>query len=414
MRAGGDRLRDHARFEALQASLLRTDRGLWSWRSWPAELRDPSSLAVAEFAAANETEIRFHAFLQWLVARSLDATQAAARQAGMRIGLIADLAVGQDGRGSHAWSRQKDLLVGACVGAPPDYYNADGQNWGLTTFSPHALTAEAFAPYIATLRAAMRHMGGLRIDHVMGLMRLWLIPEGASATQGAYVSYPVQSLFRLTALESLRHRAIVIGEDLGTLPHGFREELDAQGIAGMQVLRFERDGYGFFRAPDSWRPRAVAMTTTHDLPPTAGWWRGLDIDVRAGLHKAHGHDAVAAERAERVEIRHFLWGALVHAGVAAGEEPPPSAPDAVVDAAARYTAATPCHLAILPLEDALGVSEQPNLPGTVDEYPNWRLRLPGEAGKLLDARQPSARLDAMRQRSAKGKPGRSGFPLAAI
>jgi 4-alpha-glucanotransferase len=327
----------------------------------------------------------------------------------MRIGLISDLAIGMNGAGSHAWSRQRDILVGASVGAPPDYYNANGQNWGLTAFSPHALIAGGFDPFLTTLRAVLRHAGGVRIDHVMGLMRLWLIPEGALPTEGAYVSYPAEDLFRLTALESLRHRAIIIGEDLGTLPYGFRERLAGDGIAGMQVLRFERDAHGFFRSPESWRPSAVAMTVTHDLAPTAGWWRGHDIDARASLAASSpafaDAEALEAERRARATDRHFLWGALCHAGAAGGEQPTPDAPKSVVDAAVRFTASTPCGLAILPLEDALGMTEQPNLPGTIDEHPNWRRRLPGDACALLDAPSVVSRLETMRRRRAEKHAG---------
>jgi len=236
-------------------------------------------------------------------------------------------------------------------------------------------------------------------------MRLWLIPEGALPTEGAYVSYPVEDLFRLTALESLRHRAIIIAEDLGTLPFGFRERLAGEGIAGMKVLRFERDAHGFFRSPESWRPSAVAMTVTHDLAPTAGWWRGHDIDARASLAASSpafaDAEALETERRARATDRHFLWGALCHAGAAAGEQPTPDAPRSVVDAAVRFTASTPCGLAILPLEDALGMIEQPNLPGTIDEHPNWRRRLPGDASALLDVPSVVSRLETMRRRRSK-------------
>ena len=401
---GGEHLAGHARFEALHAARLAADRDASNWRAWPAPWRDPESAEVAHFIEAHSREVAFHAFLQWLTDRSLALTQSACKSAGMRIGLIADLAIGMDGAGSHAWSRQRDILVGASVGAPPDDYNANGQNWGLTAFSPHALVAGGFDPYLATLRAVLRHAGGVRIDHVMGLMRLWVIPEGALPTEGAYVSYPVEDLFRLTALESLRRRAIIIGEDLGTLPYGYRERLADEGIAGMQVLRFERDAHGFFRSPENWRASAVAMTVTHDLAPTAGWWLGHDIEMRACLGGAHAFpdaDALEAERRARATDRRFLWGALCHAGAATGEEPGPEAPQPVVDAAVRYTASTPCALALLPLEDALGVVEQPNVPGTVDEHPNWRRRLPGDASALLDAPLVVSRLEAMRGRRTK-------------
>ena len=399
---GGELLAGHARFEALHAARLAANPKARSWRDWPSGWRDPESAEVADFVDSHSGEIEFHYFLQWLAQRSLAVTQGTCKNAGMRIGLVSDLAIGMDGAGSHAWSRQRDILVGASVGAPPDYYNANGQDWGLTAFSPHALVSGGFAPFLATLRAVLRHAGGVRIDHAMGLMRLWLIPEGASPTQGAYISYPVEDLFRLTALESWRHRAIIIGEDLGTLPQGFRERLAAQAIAGMQVLRFERDEHGFFRSPDLWRRSAVAMTVTHDLAPTAGWWRGHDIDVRASLPPSSSAfvpaETLEAERRARATDRHFLWGALCHAGAASGEQPGPDAPESVVDGAVRFTAATPCGLALLPLEDALGEVEQPNLPGTVEEHPNWRRRHPGEASTLLDAPAAVARLETMRKR----------------
>ncbi len=399
---GGEMLLQHARFEAVQDARLREDVAAFSWRSWPTAWRDPQSPEVRAFAMAHESEVEFHLFLQWLIDRSLAAAQAGSRRAGLRIGLISDLAIGMDDAGSHAWSRQREVLVGARVGAPPDYYNSSGQNWGLTTFSPLALTADGFAPFIATLRAAMRHAGGLRIDHVMGMARLWLIPEGAGATQGAYVTFPAQDMFRLIALESWRHRAIVIGEDLGTLPYGFRGRLDGEGVAGLQVLRFERDDRGFFRGPETYRENAVAMASTHDLPPTAGWWAGRDIETRAGIAHFASESEIAAERAARVESRHFLWGALRHAGAGEGEEPPPDATGIVTDAAARYVAMTPSALALLPLEEALGVLDQPNLPGTIGEHPNWRMRLPGEAVALLDAQAALPRLAAMRGRRTRG------------
>ena len=218
--AGGALLEDHARFEALHAKMLAAG-GAWNWSEWPVGWRDPQSAEVASFARANQAEITFHCFLQWIADRSLAAAQSKAREAGMRIGLVADLAVGMSGAGSHAWTSQNDILVGLEIGAPPDLYNAKGQTWGLTTFSPRALSAGGFAPFLATLRAALRHAGGVRIDHAMGLLRLWVVPRGAEAKDGAYLAYPIDDLMRLTALESHRHRAIVVGEDLGTVPAGF-------------------------------------------------------------------------------------------------------------------------------------------------------------------------------------------------
>lgn len=375
-------LRGHATFEVLHAAQLRRDPAATDWRNWPSAFRDAAGPEVAAFAASHTDEIDFQIFLQWLTGRSYARAQQACRDAGMRVGLIADLAIGMDGAGSHAWSRPHDVLLGLTIGAPPDYYAADGQNWGLTTFSPLGLAASCYAPFIETLRANLRHAGGIRIDHVMGMSRLWLIPEGAGALDGAYVSLPSEALFRLIALESWRHRAIVIGEDLGTLPHGFREQLREQGIAGMRVLRFERTQHGYV-PPRDWDAQAVAMTSTHDLVPTAGWWAGSDLESAGG--GVDHHDIRAWDRG-------LLWGAFNEAGVASGERPAPQDTDPVVDAAIRYVAATPCALKIVPVEDALGIRTQPNVPGTTSEKPNWRHRLDGDAARLLDEPAVSRRL----------------------
>jgi 4-alpha-glucanotransferase len=387
--ARGELLRLHARFDALHAHCLAADPNAWSWRTWPAPLRDPNSVAVEEFAARHVRDVLFHCFLQWVAERSIAAAQRDARGAGMRIGLIADLAVGMDSSGSHAWSRQSDILVGLEVGAPPDPFNMLGQNWGLTAFSPRALVAGGFAPFIATLRAGMRNAGGLRIDHAMALTRLWVIPEGAKPGEGAYLAYPLDDLLRLAALESQRHRAIVIGEDLGTVPAGFRERLTQTGIAGMRVLWFEKQG-GRFRPPQAWARSAVAMTTTHDLPTVAGWWRGADIKTRAALSML-GEPAESARRTRKKE-RTALWRAFRAAGVASGRQPAPEAPERTIDGAIGFVARTPAPLALVPLEDALALPDQPNMPGTIDEHPNWRRRMPREAHAMLDEPAVAARL----------------------
>lgn len=380
-------LRAHAVFEVLHAAQCEQAPASSHWRDWPAPYRDAGSSEVAAFAASHAEEVDHQIFLQWLTDRSCSAAQQACRDAGMKVGLIADLAIGMDGAGSHAWSRPSDVLIGLTVGAPPDYYAADGQNWGLTAFSPLGLATTGYAPFIETLRASLRHAGGIRIDHVMGMSRLWLIPDGAEALDGAYVSLPSQALFRLIALESWRHGAVVIGEDLGTLPHGFREHLRAQGVAGMRVLRFERTQHCYV-PPQEWDPGAVAMTSTHDLVPTAGWWAGSDLSPPGG---DVDHEAI------REWDRGVLWGAFRDAGIVHGERPDPDDTEPVVDAAVRFIASTPCTLKIVPVEDALGIRTQPNVPGTTVEKPNWRHRLDGDAADLLDAPAVSRRLAQLAQ-----------------
>jgi 4-alpha-glucanotransferase len=349
---------------------------------------------VRSFADQNEREILFHIFLQWIAERSMVQAQQKAVEAGMRIGLIADLAVGINTGGSEAWGSQDDVLTDLRIGAPPDLFNSSGQNWGLTTFSPRALLSGGFAPFIATLRASLRHAGGVRIDHVMGLMRLWVIPHGAKATDGAYLSYPLADLLRLIALESLRHRAIIVGEDLGTVPAGFPKRLAASGIHGMSVMWFERSRTRF-TPPRKWPTQKVAMTTTHDLPTVAGWWRGHDLEVR---HACGFIRDPAKEKAARKNDRKALWKAFGAAKVAAGDPPPPQQSAAAVDAAIKFIAQTPSHLALVPLEDALALEDQPNLPGTIDEQPNWRRRYPAKAGSLLDPPPVSHRLRTLVKR----------------
>jgi 4-alpha-glucanotransferase len=378
-------LRAHATFEALHGYHLRDDRQSWNWRTWPSDLRDPTSSAVNAFAQEHADQIDFHMFLQWLTARSYAGAQRVCRDAGMAIGLIADLAIGIEGGGSQAWSRQQEILHGLRIGAPPDYYSASGQNWGLTTFSPLGLSSSAFSPFIDTLRACLRYVGGVRIDHVMGMSRLWLIPQGASALDGAYVSFPSETMFRLIALESWRHGAIVIGEDLGTLPDGFRSYLREQGIAGLRVLRFERSNDSYI-PPERWDQDAAALTTTHDLASTAGWWSGADfVGVGVGDER---------ERT-RARERGILWSSFERAGVASGERPEPSDTAPVVDAAVRYIAKAPSRIKLLSIEDALGVELQPNVPGTTLERPNWRHRLSGDAGDLLNDEPVRRRLNSL-------------------
>jgi 4-alpha-glucanotransferase len=388
---GGDDLIRHARFDALHAHFL-ASVGARGWRDWPAEYHDPAGDAVTRFAAEHDDAVGFYLFLQWLASESLNAAQRTATDAGMAIGLIADLAVGMDAGGSHAWSRPDDLLTGLSIGAPPDLLGPDGQSWGITGFAPHALQRSGFAPFIATLRAALGAAGGIRIDHALGLRRLWVVPEGASAREGAYLTMPMDDMLRLLALESHRARAIVIGEDLGTVPAGFRPAMDDKAMLGMRVLWFERDEDGGFLPPEDYARDAAAMTGTHDLATVAGWWRGRDIAWNWQLGRTSRAADEAEDQAARSEDRAKLWSALVAAGVADMPEPGPEDDGRVVDAAMAFIGRTPSALAIVPLEDVIGAIEQPNLPGTIDEHPNWRRRMPEATDALLARPEVVARL----------------------
>ena len=395
VRESGDYLFQHALFEAAQEKWLGADPPRWRWSDWPADWRDPRSETLKRFAAENAHDIQFSLFLQWIADRSFAAAQVRAKGAGMRIGMITDLAVGMDRGGSHAWSRQDDVLLKLSLGAPPDKINGQGQDWGLTAFSPQALARTGYEPFIATLRAALRHAGGVRIDHVMSLMRLWVIPEGANSLEGAYLRYPLDDLLKLVALESHRHRAVVIGEDLGTVPPEFRVRLAERGIAGMDVLWFERDQHGGFRSPQNWRSHAVGMTTTHDLPTVAGWWSGTEIDARA----ACGFVAdLQAEREAREQDRARLWDAFENENVTEKKAPPADQPQEAVDAAIAFVAGAASPLSLIPVEDILSLAEQPNLPGTVDEHPNWRRRFERPAAEMLQTPDAKRRLGLLRER----------------
>ncbi|WP_234731532.1 4-alpha-glucanotransferase [Acidocella facilis] len=388
--AGAD-LEQHARYEALSLHL-----GSCDWRRWPEAYRHPDNPALADFATTHAKEIAFHAWLQWQAEAGLEAAQQACRGAGARIGLISDLAVGTSADGAQAWGRQSEMLNGLEIGAPPDLFNQEGQGWGITGFSPLGLRRSGFSGYLAMLRHALRHAGGVRIDHVMGLKRLWVVPLGRSPREGAYLSMPFQDLLRLTVLESTRHRAIVLGEDLGTLPQGLRADLARAGIAGMRVLWFERRGTSFI-SPSRWSPDAVAMTTTHDLPTVTGWWQSEDIAWRQRLGRA-GEDEAA-----RGEDRAALWAAFRRSGATRAAQPSPQEAGPVTLAAARHLGKSACALALLPIEDALSSPDAPNLPGTTDEHPNWRRRLPADAPSLFAREDVKARLSALDQARKEAK-----------
>ncbi|WP_312773006.1 4-alpha-glucanotransferase [Pseudomonas rhodesiae] len=389
---GGEVLENHCRFEAVQAVRAAAGESL-DWRHWPAEWRTPQSPALAKFAEEHREEVGFYAFAQWLIARCLERAQQAARGSGMGVGLIADLAVGADGGGSQAWSRQDELLADLTVGAPPDILNRAGQGWGISAFSPEGLKRHGFRAFIEMLRANFAHAGGLRIDHVMGLQRLWVIPMDASPKEGAYLYYPVDDMLRLLALESHRHQAIVLGEDLGTVPDGLREKLIGRSILGMRVLLFEQGHDGQFKPILDWPDNALATTSTHDLPTLNGWWHSRDIDwnIQLGLIDA---PTVEQWSEHRLRERQALRQALSQDPQNFVDEIR-NETDHMIDASVRYLGHTRAPLVLLPLEDALGIEEQANLPGTTDTHPNWRRRLPGEAASLLDNADAARRLELL-------------------
>lgn len=397
----GEALLDHATFECLQHD--DPGAGAEGRQIGPAltfsdsRWRDPRSREVRDYRARHPREMDFHCFLQWLTDASLAVAQRDARSAGMRVGLMGDLAVGASPAGSQAWSHPDHFLSGVSIGAPPDIYNPLGQVWNLTAFSPLALQQQGYRPFVDVLRAGLEHMGGLRIDHILGFQRLWVVPEGAGAAGGAYLQMPARELFALTALEAWRHRALVIGENLGTVPEGFNERLWDNGILGMNVLWFMRrpgqDQESLpFITPARWPRDAVAMITTHDLPTVSGWWQGTDITQRSEARLLAADENEESLRAIRQDEKAALWHGMGGSG-----DPPAEAP---IPAILGFVGRTPSPLFLTSLEDLAGVSEAPNVPGTTDEFPNWRRRLPVDAAAACDSPAWRPRLAALRQRAA--------------
>lgn len=319
------------------------------WRSWPAELHDPRGAAVARVAHEAADKVDFHAWVQWCLDRQVAAASASARR-------IADMPVGVDPGGFDAWDWQAQLAMGATVGAPPDRFNAAGQDWGLPPFVPHRLREAHYLPFIDTIRAQLRHAGGLRIDHVLGLFRLWWVPAGDGPARGAYVRYPTDELLEIVAIESHRAGAVIIGEDLGTVPPGVRRELRRRNVLSTRLACFERT------TPGRYPRQAFAAATTHDLPTVAGTLSGSDLDDQAA----------AGVRPDPAAHEHLRGRLLRAAGVPAGA----SLDDVLVALHARL-AASPAVMVAATLDDALGVEERPNLPGTGPaQRPNWSLALP--------------------------------------
>ena len=381
VRAGGAQLRSLAIYEAIMETRKQIDRQTYGWLQWPEELRDPASPAVDTFARENGRDVEFYQFLQWLA--DVQLSRAAAGR--LEIGLYRDLAVGVDANSADVWSDREAYCLNVCVGAPPDPLNPRGQNWALPPLDPQTLRSRAYGPYIALLRANMRHAGVLRIDHVMGLMRLFCIPLGADASAGTYLNYRFDEMLGILALESVRNGCMIVGEDLGTVPAGFRERLSAMAIYGCRLLYFEREWDGRFREPEHYEPNAVASPGTHDVATLPGFWSGVDIEARKELGFFADEGAFQGALTERAGARKLLGEALVKGGdlgmdVATRlENAVGGAPEdvlfALVLAAYRFLGRSAARLLLVQLEDALLQRHQVNTPGTVDEMPNWRRRL---------------------------------------
>ncbi|MBV8119928.1 MAG: 4-alpha-glucanotransferase [Alphaproteobacteria bacterium] len=408
--ANGQSLVDFAVFEALHEHYCDTKVG-FSWRNWPAPLRYSRSPEVTAFTATHRERVEFFQFLQWEADRQLASAAAAGREAGLALGLYRDLAVGADPNGAEAWADQQLMVPQASIGAPPDVLNRAGQNWGLAPINPMALRDQGFAPFIACVRANMRHAAVLRMDHVMSLTRLYWIPNGMNAMQGAYVNYPLNDLLRIVALESRRHQCAVVGEDLGTVPAGFRETMRAANVLSYRIMGFERRSDGSYVPPEEYPPLAAASAATHDLATLEGFWLGCDIAWRRRLNLYPDAEAASAEAAERVGDRQLLLGALITEGLLADtdraqfltESGEPVYRPALGDAIQRYLARSRARLMLVQIEDLAGETEQANLPGTIDAHPNWRRRLGRSIEEIINGgelRRLATLIEAERPRAA--------------
>jgi 4-alpha-glucanotransferase len=384
----GEGLADHALFEAL--SLHMNSQGFGAgWHNWPEPYQNRSNEAVKAFAVQHEDEISFQAWLQWLSDHQLGEAQRRACDAGMRVGLYLDFAVGDSPDGSSAWSDPDLTVVGAHIGAPPDDFNLDGQNWGLAPLSPLLLAARHFVPLRRTLEQVLRHAGALRIDHAMALQRLYLVPAGHSAREGAYVRYPRSGLLAVLAEVSHAQQAIIIGEDLGTVPRGFRSVMRRAEIQSYRLLYFERSD-GQLRLPRDYPHAALACVSTHDLPPLLGWWHGDDIELRAHLALVT-EDIARAQHAERDRDRRDLLSQLIGEELLTRKETERAAESRLATDTARmlcvavhrHLARAPSRLLAVRLEDLAGQQDAVNVPGVSVGYPNWRLKLPMEIEQLV-------------------------------
>ena len=347
------------------------------WTTWAPGLRHPGSAEVREWAAKHADEVDLECWLQWAMDEQLDATQAAALRAGMRLGVLHDLAVGVNPRGADAWSLQDTYAQGITVGAPPDPYNQNGQDWSQPPWRPDRLAETAYAPYRAMVSTILRHAGGIRVDHVIGLFRLWWIPRDAGPLAGTYVRYDHEAMIGILALEAHRAEALVVGEDLGTVEPWVREELAGRGILGTSILWFEFDfdGDGSPLAPELWRDYCLASVTTHDLPPSTAYLAGDHVRLREelGVLTRPYAEELAADEAERAA---WLDNLRAH-GVLA----PDADVQATVEALHRYLTLTPARMLNVALTDAVGDRRAQNQPGTTNEYPNWRVPLTDAAGE---------------------------------
>ena len=416
----GQALTDFATFSTIQSHLEARQKRGRDWHTWPAGYRDPRSATVREFASRHAEEINFHRYLQFELDRQLGAACSKARSAGLTIGLYQDLAIGSSQAGSDTWAFPGLFARGVTLGAPPDPFHSRGQDWQLPPLDPRRLAADGYRYWIRLVRAAFAHAGALRIDHVMGLFRQFWVPAGRPPTEGAYVRFPASDLLGILALESVRAGALVIGEDLGTVPRGLPGELARWGILCTRVLYFARDGRGSFWPARTYPRHALVSANTHDMAPLAGYWSGHDLDLRRRSGQLRSAKALLAARGQRVRERRVLVRRLVAEGVLPKAREPSSGAE-LCSAVNAFLCRTPAALVGIALDDLVGEIEPVNMPGVgAERFKSWsrRLHLPLEAlytdPVVSQALQGAAKSGRTRRRQAGvSRPG-SGRPHAAL
>lgn len=367
----GQGLLDYATWCALSAELGPV------WQAWPEEYHDPASPAVVAYRDANMGEVAFHAWTQWLVQEQVGHAHRALRRAGMRVGVMHDLAVGVHPSGADAWALRSVLARGVSVGAPPDHYSQMGQDWSQPPWRPDLLPETGYAPYRNMVRTALQSAGGLRADHVLGLFRLWWVPEGRGPQAGTYVRYDHEALVGILCLEAARSGAVVVGEDLGTVEPWVRDYLRERGVLGTSIVWFERDEHGMPLPPSAYRELCLASVNTHDLPPTAGYLRGEHIRLRHELGLSERDMGV--EMAEDEAVRDSYLELLRDLGLLREG----ATPDEQVEALHAFLTLTPARLRCVSLADMVGDRRAINQPGTFREYSNWSLPLSGPDGQVV-------------------------------
>jgi (1->4)-alpha-D-glucan 1-alpha-D-glucosylmutase len=388
----GEVLRRFAIYQALSCQPGFGD----DWMNWPEKFRDPGGAAAHEFATSDPLAVAYHEFLQWEADVQLGAAANAAHLAGMTIGLYLDIAVGAGPESTEGWSEQNNIIPGFHIGAPPDAWNESGQDWGLAVFDPYALQHDSYRVLRRILRASMRHATALRIDHVLGFYRLFLVPSGGKPVDGVYLRQPAESLCNMLAEESRNNNCLIIGEDLGTVPPDFPALLARHNILSCRLLIFARDGDRFL-APHEYPRNALVSIATHDLPPLIGFIEGVDIENRKRLGFYPDEARYQQALREREQERHNLRAVIEAAGFSTGEDVV-----SIVAAAYGFLARTPCALLIVQMEDLALEREQPNVPGTGDDQPNWRRKLSRSLDEIFALPSTDAILDAVRRERPRG------------